>query len=72
MMDTTHATFHGTKAEGVDLVYAVQRNCTCDPASGTPLACPAHRMLTLDQRALDGLLTSRRRAAELVREEHSR
>ena len=48
------AVFHGSPAELMALLSAVERNCSCaDPEVGTG-KCPSHRAL-LDQRFLDGL-----------------
>ncbi|HYY88736.1 MAG TPA: hypothetical protein VFA49_08065 [Chloroflexota bacterium] len=56
------------------MVNAIARNCTCEfGLMGVRLAtCGPHRMLTEDQRALNGLLFSRRMAERLQREEFSR
>ncbi len=64
--------FHGTPAEGVELLVAIGHHCTCDrdPETGmTHGGCPVHLMLS-DQRILDRLLDSRRRAAKLAQEEN--
>jgi hypothetical protein len=55
-----------------DLTEAVERNCVCQSASdGTDkIVCAPHRMLTEDQRALNGLLFIRRIAHRLRLEEH--
>jgi len=66
--------WHGTQQESFDLVNAIARNCTCEfGLMGVRLAtCAPHRMLTEDQRALNGLLFARRMAERLQREEFSR
>ncbi len=66
--------WHGTQQESFDLVNAIARNCTCEfGVMGVRLAtCAPHRMLTEDQRALNGLLFARRMAERLSREEFSR
>jgi hypothetical protein len=66
--------WHGTQQESFDLVNAIARNCTCEfGLMGVRLAtCAPHRMLTEDQRALNGLLFGRRMAERLNREEFSR
>src|SRR2546421_11282334 len=66
--------WHGTQQESFDLVNAIARNCTCEfGLMGVRLAtCAPHRMLTEDQRALNGLLFARRMADRLRREELSR
>ena len=65
--------WHGTQQESFDLVNAIARNCTCEfGLMGVRLAtCAPHRMLTEDQRALNGLLFARRMAERLRREEFS-
>jgi hypothetical protein len=66
--------WHGTQQESFDLVNAIARNCTCEfGLMGVRLTtCPPHRMLTEDQRALNGLLFARRMQERLQREEFSR
>jgi hypothetical protein len=66
--------WHGTQQESFDLVNAIARNCTCEfGLMGVRLAtCAPHRMLTEDQRALNGLLFARRMQERLHREEFSR
>ena len=68
---TTQVVWHGTQQESFDLVNAIARNCTCEfGLMGVRLAtCAPHRMLTEDQRALNGLLFARRMAERLTREE---
>jgi hypothetical protein len=63
--------WNGTPVEYVDLTRALNRHCTCEVApNGTLIAsCEAHRMVTDDQRALNGLVFGRRIAARLQREE---
>ena len=63
--------WHGSQQESFDLVNAIARNCTCEfGLMGVRLAtCAPHRMLTEDQRALNGLLFARRMTERLVREE---
>jgi hypothetical protein len=63
--------WHGTQQESFDLVNAIARNCTCEfGLMGVRLAtCAPHRMLTEDQRALNGLLFARRMAERLNSEE---
>ena len=63
--------WHGSQQESFDLVNAVARNCTCEfGLMGVRLAtCAPHRMLTEDQRALNGLLFARRMAERLRNEE---
>ena len=71
---TMQVVWHGTQQESFDLVNAIARNCTCEfGLLGVRLAtCAPHRMLTEDQRALNGLLFARRMAERLRREEFSR
>src|ERR1700726_2829910 len=66
--------WHGTQQESFDLVNAIARNCTCEfGLMGVRLAtCAPHRMLTEDQRALNGLLFARRMAERLSREEFTK
>jgi hypothetical protein len=66
--------WHGTQQESFDLVNAIARNCTCEfGLMGVRLAtCAPHRMLTDDQRALNGLLFARRMAQRLLTEEFTR
>ena len=71
---TMQVVWHGTQQESFDLVNAIARNCTCEfGLMGVRLAtCAPHRMLTEDQRALNGLLFARRMQERLHREEFSR
>jgi hypothetical protein len=71
---TMQVVWHGTQQESFDLVNAIARNCTCEfGLMGVRLAtCAPHRMLTEDQRALNGLLFARRMAERLRREEFTR
>ena len=71
---TMQVVWHGTQQESFDLVNAIARNCTCEfGLMGVRLAtCAPHRMLTEDQRALNGLLFARRMAERLRCEELSR
>lgn len=66
--------WHGTQQESFDLVNAIARYCTCEfGLMGVRLAtCAPHRMLTEDQRALNGLLFARRMQARLQKEEFTR
>ena len=65
--------WHGTQQESFDLVNAIARNCTCEfGLLGVRVTtCASHRMLTEDQRALDGLLFARHMVERLLREEFS-
>jgi len=71
---TMQVVWHGTQQESFDLVNAIARNCTCEfGLMGVRLAtCAPHRMLTEDQRALNGLLFARRMSERLRHEEFSR
>jgi hypothetical protein len=64
-------TWHGTEAEALQLLEALSHNCTCVvTAEGVRLStCSSHRLLTTDQRAVDGLLFARRIADQLRAEE---
>src|SRR5260221_4668382 len=66
--------WHVTQQESFDQVNAIARNCTCEfGLMGVRLAtCAPHRMLTEDQRALNGLLFARRMAERLNSEEFTR
>lgn len=70
----TPVVWHGSQQDSFDLVNAIARNCTCEfGLMGVRLAtCAPHRMLTEDQRALNGLLFARRMAERLRREEFGR
>jgi hypothetical protein len=63
--------WHGTPTEGLELVQALSRYCSCVfSAEGARVSvCAAHEMLCSDQRAIDGLLFSRRIAGRLRVEE---
>jgi hypothetical protein len=63
--------WNGTHQESITLTAAIERNCACQYGSdGAPTAtCAPHRMLTDDQRALNGLLFYKQIATRLQREE---
>lgn len=65
------ANWHGLPGEWERLVRAAERNCSClTTVTGIRIStCSLHHLLEEDQRALDGLLFTRRIAAQLVREE---
>jgi hypothetical protein len=67
----TRVQWHGTRTEGLELVQALSRYCSCVfTAQGLrESVCSPHEMLCSDQRAIDGLLFSRRIAARLRNEE---
>jgi hypothetical protein len=54
-----------------DLTEAVARHCACEhgPMGVRVTTCPPHRMLTHDQRAVNGLFFMRRLADRLRLEE---
>ena len=68
---TTAVQWHGTQAEGMELVETLGRHCSCKfTAEGRRASvCAPHELLISDQRAIDGLLFSRRIAARLRSEE---
>ena len=63
--------WHGTRAEGLELVAALDCHCSCGftPQGLRVTVCASHQLLLSDQRALDGLLFSRRIVAQLRSEE---
>jgi hypothetical protein len=67
----TRVQWHGTQTEGLELVQELSRYCSCVfTAPGLrATVCAPHEMLCSDQRAIDGLLFSRRIAARLRNEE---
>ena len=67
----TRMQWHGTPTEGLELAQALSRYCSCvSTAQGERVSvCAPHEMLCSDQRAIDGLLFSRRIAARLRDEE---
>jgi hypothetical protein len=67
----TRVRWHGTPTEGLELAHAFSRYCSCVfSAHGSRVSvCAQHAMLCSDQRAIDGLLFSRRIAARLRSEE---
>ena len=67
----TSVQWHGTRAEGLELVEVLSRYCSCVFAAKGRRAtvCGPHEMWCSDQRAIDGLLFSRRIAARLRNEE---
>jgi hypothetical protein len=67
----TNICWYGTQDESLELIAAIGRNCACEfGLMGVRLrVCPPHEMLTRDQRALNGLLFSRRMARRLLAEE---
>ena len=71
----TRTQWHGTPTEELELTRALTRHCTCmfDAQSRQLCMCAGHQMFRSDQRAIDGLLFSRRIAARLRNEEfHAR
>jgi hypothetical protein len=68
-----HSIWNGTQQESLDLAAAINRNCTCQYGLDglRTTTCPPHKMMTDDQRALDGLLFFRQIAERLRSEEFS-
>ena len=64
-------TWNGTLVEQLELLTAVEHNCTCSfDGSGVRVRfCSAHIMLRSDQRALNGLLWDRHLAKRRLAEE---
>jgi hypothetical protein len=59
--------WNGTPDEALALLHALRSHCECVvERERTVAACPGHRMLATDQRAVDGLLFMRRMAARLL------
>jgi hypothetical protein len=67
----TRVQWHGTRTEGLELAQALSHYCSCEFSGPGPRVsvCAPHEMLCSDQRAIDGLLFSRRIAARLRDEE---
>jgi hypothetical protein len=67
----TTTCWHGTATEHLELTQALTRHCACafHTQSRQLSTCAGHAMLHSDQRAIDGLLFSRRIAARLRNEE---
>jgi hypothetical protein len=63
--------WNGTDLESITLTTAIDRNCACEYGSdgARTATCAPHRMLTDDQRALNGLLFYRQIASRLRHEE---
>jgi hypothetical protein len=64
--------FNGTSAEIEALERALANNCECEYEKATERLlrrCVAHSMMLYDQRALDGLLFSRRMQERWLNEE---
>ena len=70
---STQVVWNGTREESLALVNAIARNCTCEfGLMGVRLStCASHRMVSEDQRALNGLLFVRHMVDRLKREELS-
>ena len=66
-----HSVWNGTHQESIDLTAAINRNCICQYSldGERTVTCPPHRMMTDDQRALDGLAFIRQIAERLRLEE---
>jgi len=63
--------FNGSNEEKTALISALANNCACrfGPMNMRVSTCAAHNMLMTDQRALNGMICQRRRAAELLLQE---
>lgn len=62
--------WHGTADEALALLAVVKEHCECRKTNHRVTAvCPAHEMLSREQRAIDGLLFMRRMAERLIIEE---
>jgi len=63
--------WNGTPEERLELLAAVQRNCTCiiDERGARVSVCEAHTMLVQHQRVLNGHLFARRMAQRFICEE---
>ena len=63
--------WNGMQEERLELLAAVQRNCTCitDVKGARVSVCEAHTMLVQHQRVLNGLLFARRIAQRFICEE---
>jgi len=63
--------WRGNQLESELLVRSINNNCECDFGASGALrkVCGAHRMLTQDQRALNGLLFGRAILERLLHEE---
>ncbi len=63
--------WNGTNREQTELLSAVEHNCECDvdEAGVRRSSCSSHGMLVHDQRALNGLLWTRRLLNRLLAEE---
>jgi len=70
---TQIAVWHGSEEQILTLVRAVEHNCECvrGRAYEVLTMCSAHKMLAVDQRALDGLLFACALAHQLRAEEWS-
>ncbi len=67
------AVWHGSQAEKADLLAAMEHHCGCvkEPDGRVMSVCEPHRMLTDQQRQLDGLVMVRRLRHRLLNEEFS-
>lgn len=70
---TQIAVWHGSEEQILTLLKAVEHNCECirGHAYDVLTTCSAHKMLAVDQRALDGLLFVCGLARQLREEEWS-
>ncbi len=67
------AVWHGTPAESLALLHAVNQYCACKPAPDGNIRCdcPAHRMYLNDQATIDRLVFYLRIRDQIVDAEHT-
>lgn len=72
-MSVSQVLWHGSDDEREALLKAVAANCGCTYGEAGEVSnrCAAHQMMLTDQRAMDGLLFMRRKAACLEHEEQT-
>ncbi len=63
--------WNGTLVEHLDLIAAIEHNCECsfDSMGARVVVCASHGMLMREQRALNGLLWTRRLLKQRLTEE---
>jgi hypothetical protein len=71
MVPPPQVIWHGTSAEGLELVAAIARNCECVTNLGgvTTSMCSPHKAMLDDQRFMDGVLAYRHQREALLCEE---
>ena len=71
MAARTKTIWNGTRAEALQLLDIISSNCACefDALKVRRSTCSVHRILTEEQRTLDGLLFARHMAERLLVEE---